>query len=362
MTRAPPARSAASRPASSPGAGSRSGPPRVQSSRVPAPPATRATSLTDSTTREPSGSRAWCTTTSRAPATWSRIAACGSPTPGHQRERLDAAEGVRRRVRVHGRQGAVVPGVERLEHVERLGPAHLPHHDPVRPHPERVHDELPDRHLAAPLEVRRARLQPHHMAAAGAGARPHPRWSRCAPPPGSRRRARSASSSCRIPSRRSRARPRVPQRRAPAARRRRPAASRPATRSRSEKPACRKRRTVRHGPESDSGGITTFTREPSGRRASHRGDASSTLRPSGASTRSMACISSASPANETPVRRSLPARSTYTSPGPFTITSSTDGSDRSGSSGPSPVASSRTRRQSASRSTPGSEPASRSTS
>ena len=50
----------------------------------------------------------------------------------------------------------------------------------------------------------------------------------------------------------------------------------------------------------------------------------------------MACISSVSPANETPVRRSLPARSTYTSPGPFTITSSTDGSDRSGSSGPEP--------------------------
>ena len=136
----------------------------------------------------------------------------------------------------------------------------------------------------------------------------------------------------------------------------------PATSSRSEKPCRRKRRTVRHGPDSDSGGITTFTREPSASRASHSGDASSTLRPSGARIRSTACISSASEPKRTPVRSSRPRRSTYTASGPFTITSSTAGSDSSGSSGPSPVASSSTRRRSASRSDSGSAPASRSTS
>ncbi len=135
-----------------------------------------------------------------------------------------------------------------------------------------------------------------------------------------------------------------------------------ATRSRSENPSRRKRRIVRHGPDSDSGGITTFTRDPSASRASHSGAASSTLRPSGASTRSIACISSASPANSTPARCSLPPRSTYTDPGPFTITSSTAGSASRGSSGPSPVASSTTRSRRASRSASGSGAASRSTS
>ena len=156
----------AARPAGSPGRPGRAfagGRRAVQSSRVPAPPATRTTSLTDSTTRDPSGRRAWCTTRSSALATWSRIAACGSPTPA-----ISASVSIRRsasarRVRVHGRQRAVVSGVERLQHVERLGAAHLPHHDPVRPHPQRVRHQLPDRHLAAPLDVRRPRLQPHHV-------------------------------------------------------------------------------------------------------------------------------------------------------------------------------------------------------
>ena len=84
----------------------------------------------------------------------------------------------------------------------------------------------------------------------------------------------------------------------------------PATSSRSEKPSRRKRRTVRQGPESDSGGITTFTREPSASRASQSGDASSTRRPSGARIRSMACSSSASESKRTPVGSSCPRRST----------------------------------------------------
>ena len=108
-------------------------------------------------------------------------------------------------------------------------------------------------------------------------------------------------------SRRSPAPTRAPPRTAPAARPARPAACRARTSSRSEKPSRRKRRTVRHGPSSASGGITTFTREPSGSRASHSGDASSTRRPSGARIRSIACISSASPPNDTPVALDPPA-------------------------------------------------------
>ena len=83
----------------------------------------------------------------------------------------------------------------------------------------------------------------------------------------------------------------------------------PATRSRSENPRLRKRRIVRQGPSSDSGGMTTFTREPSGSLASQSGDASSTRRPSGARILSTACISSASSAKLTAVRSSRPARS-----------------------------------------------------
>ena len=85
------------------------------------------------------------------------------PHAGHQRERLDPAQRVRRRVGVHRRQRAVVAGVERHEHVERLGAAHLAHHDAVGPHAQRVAHELADRHLAAALEVGRPGLEPHHV-------------------------------------------------------------------------------------------------------------------------------------------------------------------------------------------------------
>ena len=64
-------------------------------------------------------------------------------------------------------------------------------------------------------------------------------------------------------------------------------------------------------------------------------------------------MSSSSPANATPVASTRPRRSTYTAPGPLTMTSSTAGSDSSGSSGPRPVASKTTRAQRASRSSSG---------
>ena len=56
---------------------------------------------------------------------------------------------------------------------------------------------------------------------------------------------------------------------------------------------------VSTGPSTASGGMTTLTREPSGRRASHSGSASSTRRPSGARIRSIAWRRSASAAKAT---------------------------------------------------------------
>ena len=109
-----------------------------------------------------------------------------------------------------------------------------------------------------------------------------------------------------------------------------------ATRSSALIPRARKRRTVRIGPSGASGAMTTFTREPSGSRASHSGSASSTRRPSGARMRSIASRSSAADAKRTSVRSRRPARSTHTGPTPLTITSSTPGSRSNGSSGPNP--------------------------
>ena len=54
-----------------------------------------------------------------------------------QRERLDAGERVGGAVRVHRRQRAVVTGVARLQHVERLAAAHLADDEAIRPHAQR---------------------------------------------------------------------------------------------------------------------------------------------------------------------------------------------------------------------------------
>jgi hypothetical protein len=78
---------------------------------------------------------------------------------GHQHHGLEPGEGVARRVRVHGRDGPVVAGVHRLEHVERLAAADLTDDDAVGPHAQRVADEVADRDLAPALDVRRAVLE-----------------------------------------------------------------------------------------------------------------------------------------------------------------------------------------------------------
>ena len=77
----------------------------------------------------------------------------------HQRHRLDPGERVARAVRVDGRERAVVAGVHRLEHVERLGATRLTDDHPVGPHAQRVAHELADLDLALALDVRRTRLE-----------------------------------------------------------------------------------------------------------------------------------------------------------------------------------------------------------
>ncbi len=56
-----------------------------------------------------------------------------------------------------------MPGVHRLEHVERFAAADLAHDDPIRPHAKRVPHEFTHRDLAAPLDVGGARLERDHV-------------------------------------------------------------------------------------------------------------------------------------------------------------------------------------------------------
>ena len=88
----------------------------------------------------------------------------GSPCIGRSSPAISTivsmrASASRGRVGVDGRQRALVAGVHRLEHVERLGAADLADDDPVGPHAQRVADELADRDLAVALDVLRARLE-----------------------------------------------------------------------------------------------------------------------------------------------------------------------------------------------------------
>ena len=73
------------------------------------------------------------------------------------------ASASRGRVGVDRRERAVVAGVHRLQHVERLGAANLADDDPVGAHAQGVAHEVADRDLALALDVRRARLEPQHV-------------------------------------------------------------------------------------------------------------------------------------------------------------------------------------------------------
>jgi hypothetical protein len=82
---------------------------------------------------------------------------------GHADHLLQPAERVARRVGVDGGHRAFVTRVHRLQHVEGLARAHLTDDDPVRPHPQRVLDQLALRHLAPALDVGRPRLHARHV-------------------------------------------------------------------------------------------------------------------------------------------------------------------------------------------------------
>src|SRR5579875_2371450 len=87
----------------------------------------------------------------------------GQVVAGHQDHRLHAGEGVAGAVGVDGGERAVVTRVHRLQHVERLGAAHLADDDPVGPHAQRVAHQGPDRHLVLAGQVLGAGLEAQHV-------------------------------------------------------------------------------------------------------------------------------------------------------------------------------------------------------
>ena len=93
----------------------------------------------------------------------SRVAFSGRSRPAIEIIVLETAERVTRRVGVDRGQRSLVAGVHRLEHVHRLGAAHLAHDDPVGAHAERVYEKQALRHFAAALDVGRASLEPDHV-------------------------------------------------------------------------------------------------------------------------------------------------------------------------------------------------------
>ncbi len=309
-TRAPAPRNASRRAAREPAVGGLgSPPPREKSSRAPGPPATRTTSVTDSTTRAPSGSRTWWTTRSSALATCSRTAECGSPTPA-----IRASVSIRRSASEGELACTVVsePSCPVLS-AWSMSSASAPRTSPTTMRSGRIRSALrtsclivtsprPSRLAGRASSLTTCRCRSLSSAASSIvtirsspGIAPERALSVVVlPEPVPPLTSTEARAATHIASSSASSAGSVP----------------PPTRSRSEKPSRRKRRTVRQGPLSDSGGITTFTREPSARRASQSGEASSTRRPSGARIRSIACTRSASESNATSVRSSRPRRST----------------------------------------------------
>ena len=120
-------------------------------------------------------SRSRWTIRSSAEATCWRIARIGRSKPAISTIVSMRASASRGRVGVHGRQRAVVAGVHRLQHVERLGAADLADDDPVGPHAQRVAHQVADRR---PRPRPRCSAGAPRAAPRGAGraaARPRPR-------------------------------------------------------------------------------------------------------------------------------------------------------------------------------------------
>ena len=80
-----------------------------------------------------------------------------------QHQRGEAVERVERAVGVHGAQRTVVPGVERLQQVHRLGAADLADHQPVGAHAQRGAQQVGERDLADAVGRGLAGLQPHDV-------------------------------------------------------------------------------------------------------------------------------------------------------------------------------------------------------
>ena len=97
----------------------------------------------------------------------------GEVDVAHEHHRLEPAEGLDRPVGVARGQRALVPGVHRLQHVERLAGADLADDDAIGPHAQGVADEVADGDLARALGVGgRASSRPRARRAAAARRRP----------------------------------------------------------------------------------------------------------------------------------------------------------------------------------------------
>ena len=81
----------------------------------------------------------------------------------HQHHGLETGEHVARGVGVHRGERAVVAGVHRLEHVQRLATATLADDDAIGPHSQAVDDQLADVHRAAALDIGRPGLEGDHV-------------------------------------------------------------------------------------------------------------------------------------------------------------------------------------------------------
>ncbi|OLD91202.1 MAG: hypothetical protein AUG96_01075 [Chloroflexi bacterium 13_1_20CM_4_66_15] len=78
----------------------------------------------------------------------------------HEHHGFETRHGVASCIGMEGSQGAVVTGVHRLQHIQRLAGTALADHDPVRAHPEGVDDKLTDADLVLTVEVGRAGFHP----------------------------------------------------------------------------------------------------------------------------------------------------------------------------------------------------------
>ena len=229
--------------------------------------------------RAPPESRAAWTMIWMAEAIWRRMIQIGRSKPGHADHHLERPIASRVSLAWIVVMAAVVAGVHRLEHVERLGAAALADDDPVGPHSQGVLDQVAGRDLALPLDVRRPGLHPDDVRLlepqlGGVLDRRHPFVLGDEPREGVQQRRLAAARAAGD----QHVDPRLDARREELDHLRR---DRLASRSGPGTAAGRlpNRRIESRVPSSASGGMIALTRLPSGRRASTIGQVSSTRRP-----------------------------------------------------------------------------------